>query len=87
MDITYPLGNILETDQAIRASNIEHVFCGHFHTELTLVDNYELNVCPSPAFDVALHEVEPNISRARIPLREISVNGTEVTSHVRYLDI
>jgi 3',5'-cyclic AMP phosphodiesterase CpdA len=86
MDINYPLGNIKKTDMAIRQSNIDHVFCGHFHTDYTIVDGYALNVTPSPAFCVDLDEKEPKITPPRIPLRKIEITGTQTTSSVIYLD-
>ncbi|HIG44158.1 MAG TPA: hypothetical protein EYQ14_27025 [Gammaproteobacteria bacterium] len=86
MDSNYSLSNIKEADDAIRQSRINTVFCGHFHTEHTVKDGYELNITPSPAFCVALHEKEPRITRARIPLRKIEVSGNSTTSTIVYLD-
>ena len=85
MDRNYPLQNIEATDKAIRASNIDHVFCGHFHTEFSIKDGYNLNVTPSPAFEVELHEVAAKITSPRIPVREINIEGTTTTSSVIYL--
>ncbi|MFP6806521.1 MAG: metallophosphoesterase [Pseudomonadales bacterium] len=85
MDRNYPLQNIDATDKAIRASNIDHVFCGHFHTEFMVEDGYKLNVTPSPAFEVELHAIKAKITSPRIPIREINIQGTTTTSSVIYL--
>ncbi len=86
MDTNYPLQDICEADAVLRRSNIAHVFCGHFHTEHETLGGYELHVTPSPAFEVALNEVELNRSRGRIPLRRIEIEGTSTRSEVIYLD-
>ncbi len=86
MDTNYPLANIEKTDRAIRQSNITHVFCGHFHTDHTKVGGYVLNVTPSPAFCMDLHEKEPKITPPRIPFRKIVITETKTTSSVIYLD-
>ena len=86
MDITYPLENRTEVDQAISASNISHVFCGHFHTEFEIHDDYHLYVTPSPAFEVDRDSVKPKIRPPRIPVREILVEGTSVETTMIYLD-
>ena len=86
MDQTYPLGNRDEVDSAIAASNIRHVFCGHFHTEHEIHADYSLYVTPSPAFTVDLYADEPKISAPKIPLREVTIDGDKVSSKVTYLD-
>jgi len=86
MDKTYALQGIPEVDAVLKRSNIAHVFCGHFHTEHEAVGGYELHVTPSPAFEVDLNEVELKLSRGRIPLRRIEIDGTSTRSEVIYLD-
>lgn len=86
MDITYPLGNIPETHSAISSSPIGYVFCGHFHTHYSILDGYELNVTPSPAFDMDLNKKKPTVSPPRIPVCRIEISGSDVSSKVIYLD-
>lgn len=86
MDVNYPLRNRDEVAEAIRQSNIDHVFCGHFHTEFIVENGYRLYVTPSPAFDVDRESVEIKIGPPRIPLREIVVDGKSVSTEVIYLD-
>ena len=82
MDTNYPLQNLSEVDAAIRRSPIAQVFCGHFHCEHTVVEDYALHVTPSAAFRVGLNETEINVSYGGIPLREIIVDGTSVSTQV-----
>ena len=86
MDRTYPLARLLEVDAAIAKSNISHVFCGHFHTDHKAVAGYDLHVTPSPAFEVNLQDCELNVSKARLPIRRIEINGTITRTEVIYLD-
>ena len=86
MDKTFPLAHLFDVDAAIVRSNISQVFCGHFHTEHKAVAGYELHVTPSPAFEVDLHDPEPNSSKARLPIRKIEINGTITRTEVLYLD-
>ena len=81
-DINYPLQNLSEVDAAIQRSPIALVFCGHFHCEHTVVEDYALYVMPSAAFRVGLNEAEINVSYGGIPLREIIVDGTSVSTQV-----
>ncbi len=85
MDLTYALRNRDETDAAISDSNIEHVFCGHFHTEFEIHDDYHLYVTPSCAFEVARDSAVAKIGPPRVPVREINITGQAVTSTVTYL--
>ena len=92
MDRTYPLGNASDADRVICKSRVEHVFCGHFHTQHQVrvqgpdTGGYFLNVTPSPAFGVELNEAKPVVTPPRIPLRKIEIIGTDVRSEVIYLD-
>ena len=86
MDRTYPLLNRDEVSRAISDSNIEHVFCGHFHTEYLCRTTYNLHLTPSPAFTVDRDSVKPIISPPGIPLREIAVEGALVSTRVIYLE-
>ena len=86
MDRTYPLLNRDEVSRAISESNIDHVFCGHFHTEYHCRTTYNLHLTPSPAFTVDRDSVKPIISPPGIPLREIAVEGAWVSTRVIYLE-
>ncbi len=86
MDMTYPLAHLVEVDEAIAKSNIQHVFCGHFHTEHKAVAGYDLHITPSPAFEVDLHDAELKRGKARIPIRKIEIKGTTTQTEVIYLD-
>jgi len=85
MDLTYPLKNQAQADKAITGSKIDHVFCGHFHTEFMSLGEYDLHVTPSPAFDIDLHDAEIRLSKSRVPIRKIEIDGTKVTTEVVYL--
>jgi 3',5'-cyclic AMP phosphodiesterase CpdA len=86
MDINYALGNREEVDAALRRSNFEHVFCGHYHTDFHVNDGYHLYITPSPAFDVDLYQAEPVITPASITLREIVIRADRVDTRVIYLE-
>ena len=86
MDTTYPMKDLTQVDEAISNSRIDHVFCGHFHTEFKSTGDYILHVTPSPAFEVGLHDVEINLSRARIPIRRIEIDGISTKTEMIYLD-
>ncbi len=85
MDSTYPLNNLGQVDATICNSKIDHVFCGHFHTEHQSLGAYDLHITPSPAFEVDLYSTEIKLSRARVPLRKIEIDGTKTTTEVIYL--
>ncbi|MBP18371.1 MAG: hypothetical protein CMQ21_05710 [Gammaproteobacteria bacterium] len=86
MDTNYPLANASEADKVISGSNISHVFCGHYHTEHSINNDYQLNVTPSPAFEIDLYSTEFKLHKTRIPFRHIEVDGTNTQSSVIYLD-
>jgi 3',5'-cyclic AMP phosphodiesterase CpdA len=86
MDVNHPLANRSEVDEVIADSHIDHVFCGHYHTEFEIHDDYHLYVTPSPAFEVDRDSVKPKIGPPRVPLREIVVEGSDVTNRMVYLD-
>jgi 3',5'-cyclic AMP phosphodiesterase CpdA len=85
MDSTYPLKNHDQADTAISRSKIDHVFCGHFHTEHASEGNYNLHVTPSPAFEIDLNDPEIKISKGRVPIRKIQIDGSTVSTEVIYL--
>jgi len=85
MDRNYPLVNLDDTDTAIRQSNIDHVFCGHFHCEHVREDGYRLHVTPSAAFTIDLHSEEPVITFDRVPVRTIRVDGRQC--HTEIIDL
>ena len=80
MDLTYPLKNLNEADAVISASHIEHVFCGHFHSEFEVHADYSLYVTPSPAFEINLDSPDFKPEKTRIPIRRIEIEGAEVTT-------
>ena len=86
MDREWPLLNRDDVDAALKKSPLKHVFCGHFHCEHEIHEDYSLYITPSPAFEVDLHSVEPRIGRPRIPLREIEIEGNRVSTRMVYLD-
>ena len=86
MDINYALGNREEVDAALCRSNVEHVFCGHYHADFDVNDGYHLYITPSPAFDVDLYQAEPVITPASIPLREIVITADRLDTRVIYLE-
>ena len=85
MDTNYPLLNRDVVDTAIAASQISHVFCGHFHTEFEVHAEYNLYLTASPAFDVDRDSLGPIIGPPRVPLREIVVEGRQVSTKMIYL--
>jgi len=80
MDRTYPLQNLAQADSVISASNITHVFCGHFHAEYEIHDDYSVYLTPSPAFEINLHNPKFTLETTRIPIRRIEVEGARVTT-------
>jgi 3',5'-cyclic AMP phosphodiesterase CpdA len=85
MDLNYALKNVAEANQAIAKSKVDHVFCGHFHTDFVARGDYDLYVTPSPAFEVDPHEPEIKLSKGGVPIRKIRINGTSVETEVIYL--
>ena len=85
MDLTYPLKNWQEVHAALDASKINHVFCGHYHTEAVLQSQYDLYVTPSPAFKVDPDSVEIKISAPDVPLRKIQIDDNAVSTEMVFL--
>ena len=86
MDKVHALKNRDATGNAIRSSNVKHVFCGHFHTEGMVSNGYDLYVTPSPAFEVGGTITDPAFLPPRLPLREIVIDGRSLETRVIYLD-
>lgn len=82
MDLTYQLRHVQHADRVISAGNIKHVFCGHFHCEHEIHDDYSLYLTPSPAFEINLHNPKFTLEPTRIPIRRIEVEGRQVTTSV-----
>ncbi len=86
MDSTYPLASVDKVDIAISRSKVQHVFCGHFHTDHSDCLGYDLHITPSPAFEVDLHSPEINVTPPGIPIRRIEIVDSDLSTEVIYLD-
>ncbi len=80
---TQPLGNHQEMAQAIGQSDIDYVFCGHFHNQAEMAcEGFELYLTPSPAFQVSLTEPEFTREVFEPGVRVIEVQGKQASTRV-----
>lgn len=86
MSINQPLQNYGEVSDAIRASTIDHVFCGHLHNTVNKECNgFNLHITPSPAFQVDLHAETFTMEKFVPGVRVIEISGDAVRTEVAYV--
>ncbi len=87
MDSRHGLQNSAEVWQILRnLPNIRHIFCGHYHTERTLVrDGKVLYLTPSTMMQIDTHSPGFAIEHLQPGWRIIEWDGTTLCSHVHYL--
>lgn len=87
MSRSQALDNLDEANRVVGDSQIDHVFCGHFHNEAHVQANgFKLYLTPSPAFQVSMQHTEFQREPCQPGVRVIEINGTGVSSRVVYLD-
>lgn len=87
MDSRYPLQNREESFALIqRLPAIQHIFCGHYHTEKTIIDSGK-NIYLTPSTMMQLHQDNPEYEVAgNSPgWRLICWNGSRLETAVRYV--
>lgn len=72
-----------EVSDAISASPIEHVFCGHYHNLVDKVcKGFQLHLTLSPAFQVDLHSREFNMEAFEPVVRVINADDDSIQTRV-----
>lgn len=78
-----PLLNHARAGEAIGASSIEHVFCGHYHNAMDKTcDGFELHLTPSPAFQIDLHSIPFKMESFEPAVRVIEVGDDSVETRL-----
>ena len=86
MSLNQPLNNHLAVAKAISDSDIQYVFCGHFHNRAEVkCKNFELYLAPSPAFEVSLEHSEFTMESFQPAVRTIEVSMGKLTTYISYL--
>lgn len=86
MDNTYPLLNVRDMGILLeKCGRIRLIFCGHYHTELTLVrSGYTLFLTPSTYFQIDTHSAELKTEGCRPAWREIVLTEEGIVTAVRW---
>lgn len=86
MALNQPLLNHAEVSNAIGASSIEHVFCGHYHNSAELdCEKFQLHVTPSPAFQIDLHCREFKMETFEPAVRVIEAGNHSIQTRLVYV--
>ena len=86
MALNHALENATQVSEAIKESQIEHVFCGHYHNAIDKdCDGFYLHLTPSPAFQIDLDSEEFYLQPFNPGVRIIDIEQTSVTSHFTYV--
>lgn len=87
MDASHGLRNSQETWQVLRAqTNISHIFCGHYHTERTLVrDGKVIYITPSTTIQIDTRTEDFAIEHRMPAYRIVEWSDDTLYSHVHYL--
>ena len=86
MAINHALENATQVSEAIKESQIEHVFCGHYHNAIDKdCDGFYLHLTPSPAFQIDLDSEKCYLQPFEPGVRVIDLDQTSVTSHIVYV--
>ncbi len=81
-----PLEGYLEVSEAIAASNISDVFCGHYHNAIDKdCQNFRLHLTPSPAFQIRLDSAEFQFEEFKPAIRFIDISNEQVETSLHYL--
>jgi len=87
MDSRYYLQNFEEVWQVLtQLPQIEHIFCGHYHTERTLIqDGKSVHLTPSTTFQINSTTLEFAIEHTRPGWRMIEWKDHRIETYVEYL--
>lgn len=87
MDEHHPLQNSGEVWKVLeRFSHISNIFCGHYHTEKTVIkDGKLIYLTPSTIFQIDAEKPEFAIAHTKPGWRIIKWKGTKVSTQVEYL--
>jgi Icc protein len=87
MDERYPLQNIDEVwPVLVQLSQIKHIFCGHYHTEKTVVKaGKSVHLTPSTIFQIDTQSPYFVMKHTRPGWRMIEWQGSRVRTYVEYL--
>ncbi|ALG67514.1 metallophosphoesterase [Beggiatoa leptomitoformis] len=87
MDNRYSLKNIPETWHILRQqAQIQHIFCGHYHTDKTLsYEGKQIYLTPSAMLQIDRDNPDFQIAHTRAGWREIEWDGEQVKTQVIFL--
>ncbi len=87
MDDNYPLYNWIDVSNAFsRIRCFKHIFCGHYHTEKTLVNgNMSVSITPSTMMQICQTDIKYNVSGLCPGWRVIEWDGEQLSTSVRYI--
>ncbi len=86
MDHQHALGNREEVWAALhKIPNIQHIFCGHYHTERTVSrDGKNLYITPSTMMQISTHSNTFSVDHTHPGWRMIEWDGSQLLTHVHY---
>lgn len=89
MDTYHSLQNIDESwPTLMHLFQISHIFCGHYHTERTVVqDGKSVHLTPSTTFQIDPIPAEFTMEHTRPGWRIIEWKGSKVETYVEYLSL
>jgi len=87
MDECHPLQNIDEVWQTLdQLPQIKHIFCGHYHTEKTVLNNGKsIHLTPSTIFQIDTENPQFAIEHSKPGWRMIEWVGEKVQTYAEYL--
>ena len=87
MDRKYPLKNQAETMAALnKISGIKAVFCGHYHTEKTILsEDKTIFITPSTMMQLSQDNNEYEVTSFQPGWRIIEWDGSKIETRVEYL--
>ena len=87
MDTHYPLKNIDKVwPQLVHLQAIEHIFCGHYHTDLTVTQaGKQVHLTPSTMMQIDRDNPKFTIAHTRPGWRMIEWSEEKVHTYVEYL--
>ncbi|MEX0943667.1 MAG: metallophosphoesterase [Pseudomonadales bacterium] len=86
MSKNQPLLNCIDAANAISASRVGHVFCGHYHNAAHVsCEGFELYLTPSPAFQIALNSELFMMEEFQPAVRTIHVESGRVSAELAYV--
>jgi len=86
MALNQPLINHAEVAEVIRASQINDVFCGHYHNSADInCGGFQLHVTSSPAFQIDLNAAAFTTQPFEPGVRIIETEGLNIRTRIEYV--